>query len=461
MNDETKESAEKSEQGAGDEGVFGAPDIEPARTEEKPVEGKEGAEKDERPDEGGPKAPESEKNDESTPAASPKEASTKVKGTPPPANEEPAGGSKAGPIEETPEQLRDLDMLTRKQVVEGLVEKHKGLVERYGKEIDELDIKPPEIVEAKEDERSIRDNINEEVQTLKSKRKELRDKNKKLRSEFFDLLEKEERLKGHQKEVEMYSNFSKDLEWKLETEAITIDNERRLLDELRETIEKMRSITDGYTPEEIKERLNEIQEEIGSNLMRIEEFHSSLLEKVEQSNVHHEKFVDANRQIRERESRRGWLKRRIELHKEMETFWGSQMDQAEKLDSEESGRKIEEIQASLLEAFKQREKDDQKEEEQPEKREGPKDRKGKKRESKPRAEKEAKVENIPAPVKEDETSSQVEKPVNEEETPSKAEEPVKEDKVTPADAEVKEPVQEDKEAPADVDVKEPGEGGEA
>jgi len=432
MNDETKESAEKSEQGTGNEEMSGAPDNKPVPEENEPAGEQEGAKKDEGSDAGSPQAPASEPNDDSKTATSPEDASSEGKETPPSAKEGPEEGSGVAPDEEGPDQLKDLELFTRKQVVESLVLKHHGLVERYGKEMDELDIRPPEIVEAKEDERSIRDNINEEVQTLKSKRKELRDQNKKLRSEFFDLLDKEERLKGHKKEVEMYSNFSKDLEWKLETEAITIDNERRLLDELRETIEKMRSITDGYTPEEIKSRLNEIQEEIGSNLMRIEELHSSLLEKVEQSNVHHEKFVDANRQIRERESRRGWLKRRIELHKEMETFWGSQMDQADKLDSEESGRKIEEIQASLLEAFKQREREDQKEEEQPEKGEGPKDRKGKRRERKPRMEKETKAENIPEPVKE-------------EETPSDAEGPVKDDE----------------KAPSDVEVKEPGEGGEA
>jgi hypothetical protein len=153
----------------------------------------------------------------------------------------------------------------------------------------------------------------------------------------------------------MYSKFSKDLEWKLETEAITIETERRLLDELKDTMDKMRLITDGFTPQEIHSRLTEIQEEMGSNLMQIEDYHRQMLDKVGESNLHHGKFIDAKKQIRERESRRGWLKRRIELHIEMEKFWSGQIEQAKKLDSEEIKRDLGSIKEALLNLFKERE----------------------------------------------------------------------------------------------------------
>ncbi|MBN1538810.1 MAG: hypothetical protein JW939_01595 [Candidatus Thermoplasmatota archaeon] len=270
-------------------------------------------------------------------------------------------------IDNIPDPLEGMDLPSRREIVEQLVSKHSDMRMKYQKEMDELDIKPPEIIDLKEGERSIRDTINEEVQALKTRRSELREANKKLRSEFFDLLEREERLKDHRKDVEMYSNFSRDLEWKLETEAITIETERRLLDELRETLNKMRSITEGYTPDEIKARLTEIQEEIGTNLMTIEELHNALLEKVEESNVHHERYLGANKQIRERESRRGWLKRRIELHAEMETFWKTQMDQAAKLDAEESSRTLEDIRNQLIKVFQQREINDKEEQEKTDK----------------------------------------------------------------------------------------------
>ncbi len=254
--------------------------------------------------------------------------------------------------------LGGFELLSRKDVVELLVKKHSDLRKKYDEELNGLDIKPVEIVKEKDEEKDIRDIINESVQDLKGRRKELKDKNKLLRIEFFDLLNREEKLKGHAKEVKMYSQFSKDLEWKLETEAITIETERRLLDELRETMSKIRSITDGFTPQEIHSRLSEIQEEIGNNLIQIEDCHRQMLEKVGESNLHHGKFVDAKNQIRERESRRGWLKRRIELHVEMEKFWMTQIDQAKKLDSEEVGRDIEKIKAVLLGVFDNRDKSD-------------------------------------------------------------------------------------------------------
>ncbi|MGA1848438.1 MAG: hypothetical protein ACMUHB_03770 [Thermoplasmatota archaeon] len=256
--------------------------------------------------------------------------------------------------------LEDFRMGNRVDTVQALVKKHAELIEKYTSELGEMDVKPPELLEAKETEKVRRDAINEVVQKLKSKRKELKDSNKALRAEFFDLLEKEEKLREHRKDVDMYSQFSRDLEWKLETEAIDIDIERRLLDELRETMDKMRSLSDGYTPEEIKTRLTEIQEQMGENLMQIEEHHRQMLEKVEESNVHHNKLVDVQRQLKEKESRKGWLKRRIELHQEMEKFWSGQIDQSKKLDDEESKRSIENIRDQLLEVFKER--DDKKEE---------------------------------------------------------------------------------------------------
>jgi uncharacterized coiled-coil DUF342 family protein len=261
--------------------------------------------------------------------------------------------------------LKGFELLSRKEIVNLLVEKHSDLRQKYSDELNGIDVKPPEVVKEKDEEKDIRDSINQKVQELKGQRKELKDKNKELRSEFFELLGKEEKLKGHKKEVSMYSQFSKDLEWKLETEAITIETERRLLDELRETMDKMRSITDGLTPQEIHSRLNEIQEEMGSNLMQIEDYHRQMMEKVEESNLHHDKFVDAKKQIRERESRRGWLKRRIELHKEMQKFWERQIEQAEKLDLEEGARDLEAVKSSLVDIFNERDTSkDQKEEEE-------------------------------------------------------------------------------------------------
>jgi uncharacterized coiled-coil DUF342 family protein len=268
---------------------------------------------------------------------------------------EPPKKGSAKEEEGVKDPLEGFEMQSREEVVGLLIGKHSDLKKKYESELKGLDAQPPEIVQEKEEEKDIRDTMNEEVQILKGKRKELKIANKRLREEFFDLLDKEEKLKGHKKEVSMYSKFSKDLEWKLETEAITIETERRLLDELRDTMDKMRSITDGFTPQEIHSRLTEIQEEMGSNLMQIEDYHRQVLDKVGESNLHHGKFIDAKKQIRERESRRGWLKRRIELHVEMEKFWSGQMDQAKKLDTEEFSRDLGSIKDALLKLFKERE----------------------------------------------------------------------------------------------------------
>ncbi|MFW3145238.1 MAG: hypothetical protein ACMUIE_00320 [Thermoplasmatota archaeon] len=319
----------------------------------------------------------------------------------PPANAEvasPSGKAGEGPGSEVAEQkeskdtpefapfesrdpLEGFEFLDRRSIVEALVRKHSELVQNFSDELNKMASEPVEADEVKDEEKSKRDEINEEVAKLKGCRKSLKDRNKELRNEFFDLLEKEEKLKSHRKDVAMYSQFSRDLEWKLETEAITIETERRLLDELRDTMDKMRSISDGLTPEEIKTRLTEIQEEMGSNLMQIEDYHRAMLENVEESQKHHGKFIDAKKQLRERESKKGWLKRRIDLHKEMHTFWSNQIETASKQDEEDSKRSLDQIREFLLSIFKERDESQQGEQEekqaekdQPKERSEPRDR---------------------------------------------------------------------------------------
>ena len=270
-------------------------------------------------------------------------------------------GGRTFPVPEFPEPgdgselIKDLTLPTRKEIAEKMVEKHKRMVREFEKELEELEnIKDDAIEEISGKEREVRDRINAEVARLKEKRTALKEENRALRREFFSLMDKEETLKGHSKDVNMYSKYMEDLEWKLSTEAIDIETERRLLDELRDTIRKLRQITDGFTPEEINDRLTVIQEKIGENLITIEDLHSRMLEEVEKSNLHHEKYRNVQKMKRERESRKGWLRRRIELHKEMGTFWENQTGTASAMDLEEKARKVDSIRDTLLAMFSER-----------------------------------------------------------------------------------------------------------
>ncbi len=252
------------------------------------------------------------------------------------------------------ELLKDIPLPTRIEMVEKLVHKHKDFVTRFTEELASLEKPPEEIIGESEEEKTRRDSINKEVADLKDKRTSLKESNKELRSRFFELLKKEETLKEHEKEVQVHQSFIEDLEWKMATEAIDIQTERRLLDELKSTMRKIRAITDGLTPEEIKVQLSEIEENIGENLISIEELHTKMLERVEESNVHHEKYLDAQRKVKEKESRKGWLDRRIKLHTEMAIFWEGQKDQANQMDNEESKRNLGTIRENLMKIFGER-----------------------------------------------------------------------------------------------------------
>jgi len=239
---------------------------------------------------------------------------------------------------------------SREKIVSGLLEKHTRLIEEYKKEL-EGDLTVPEgLLRARGEEERERDRINEEVARLKEERTRLKTENKKLTREFFDLISKEERLREHKKEVDMYSRFLSDVEWKLETEAIDLDTEKRLIVDLKDAMAKMRSITDGYTPDEIRNRLTGIDESIQGNLQAIEDAHHRMLEKVQESNRHHEVFVESSRKVRDLEGRKKWLERRTLLHEEMIKFWSDQMAGAKRVDEEEAKRTLRQIRDAHMEA---------------------------------------------------------------------------------------------------------------
>ncbi len=236
---------------------------------------------------------------------------------------------------------------TREEILKSLLEKHERLQDEYSKELKTGHVVPAELTKEKEDQKKLRDELNEEVSSLKILRGELKSVNKRLRRELFDLMQKEERLKSRESDVKMYSKFCEDTEWKLETEAIDLETERRLLNDLRSTMDKMRAILDGLTPDEMSEKLVTLDKQITENSIKIEESHRNMLGKVEGANKNHDRYLEASGKIKEMEGRRSWLKRRIELHKEMGKFWRSQEGAALDLDKKDASRKLRDIKEAL------------------------------------------------------------------------------------------------------------------
>ncbi|MCK5772758.1 MAG: hypothetical protein KAH57_03130, partial [Thermoplasmata archaeon] len=236
---------------------------------------------------------------------------------------------------------------TREEVLKSLLEKHARLQGEYVKELKTEQVVPDELIKEKDDQKKLRDDLNEGVSSLKAHRGELKSVNKGLRRELFDLMHKEERLKSRESDVKMYSKFCEDTEWKLETEAIDLETERRLLNDLRATMDKMRAILDGLTPDEMSRKLVTLDKEITENSIKIEESHRGMLGKVEEANKNHDRYLELSGKVKEMEGRRSWLKRRIELHKEMEKFWHSQEGAALDLDKKDASRKLRDIKEAL------------------------------------------------------------------------------------------------------------------
>jgi len=240
--------------------------------------------------------------------------------------------------------------ITRKSLVSFILEKHRRKLKESAEERKRLAGEVERIRGEVEEEKKRRDELNRKVQELKRERQRLKEENRQLRGEFFRLIEAERKNEPPRKEVKLYRKYIEDLEWKLQTEAITLETEKRILKEMREAYAKLKELTHPEKIEEINQRIAEITKRIGENMARIEELHTEMAGYVEESNVHHQRYVEGVKGLRELESRMKWLEHVSKREEEAIQFWSEMGERMSEEDRKDSERPFEEV-LSILEKF--------------------------------------------------------------------------------------------------------------
>jgi len=212
--------------------------------------------------------------------------------------------------------------LTREQMVQLIIRRHELTIRALLDKIKENNKFISENQDMMEEERKKRDKLNSAVSELKEKRQSAQSETKKLREELFSLLERDTDVDKITKELDVYKRHMEDVDWKLQTTAITLDRERELMEEIRQSMKKITELSkDIQAKQGIFEKVKDISGKIDGGFASAQDFHVSMLELVSQAEGHHSKWAEVKREVSDRQRQNSWMEHRMKMHSENLTYW--------------------------------------------------------------------------------------------------------------------------------------------
>ncbi len=221
-----------------------------------------------------------------------------------------------------------VDNLSRRAIVDLIVKRHTLEVLKIeatqAKLKDEADELQPMVDELK----GKRDAINEAVQTLKAERQTHHDNGKKLREQYFDLIEKNIDVTEHTKELKKHRRYVNDVDWKLQTSVIPIDKERDLVNEIKLSMDKMNDLSGDIMKQKgLETNIDDLKAQINHEFEAAQKAHEDMLAKAQESDVEHEEFSKLNKRYKECNRQLGRLKHKLENHQQSLEFWSKRLQE--------------------------------------------------------------------------------------------------------------------------------------
>jgi phosphoserine phosphatase len=189
-------------------------------------------------------------------------------------------------------KLRELktearDYLTELRNNRDKMREYKRIRDDYNKEVKNL-------IESVKAERQERDRINDEIQEWKDKRTALHDQ---LKSLYDEIRELRSNLVGSpSNDQRKMMRRVEELEWKQQTEQLTIEEERALVEEVVEIEKKLVKI--GQEKEK-QDRIHELRRLARKLKGEASDAHQKVLDLSEKSQVHHREVVRIRPQLEE------------------------------------------------------------------------------------------------------------------------------------------------------------------
>jgi uncharacterized coiled-coil DUF342 family protein len=218
--------------------------------------------------------------------------------------------------------ILNIDTLTKQAVVDQLLAKHENLLNSYREELVELEMKEVEARRRITEALAARDKLNFQVAELKRKRSEQFKLLKELRTTFFDLANKEKKLRDASEKLAALKDELENLDWKIQTTAVTLDAEREIMDRIKRCYSQL----DEYQMKDklrtdMESKITNLSSEIGKLFRETQATHESMLTYVEEASKYHQEWLDANRYYMDINKRVKELRRKIAEHTKAIEYW--------------------------------------------------------------------------------------------------------------------------------------------
>ncbi len=228
-----------------------------------------------------------------------------------------------------PESQRkaEWNFVSKTDLIQMLVDKHSGLIKQHTTELEDHR-KTAERLE-RDVERFLkeRNKVNEKVAELKTFRDEIHANVRRARVQFFTQIQAASELQQVPENIGLLKKHIGDMEWKLQTEAIKLDEEKTYMDEIRKTVNRLRDATKVQQEKlGIKEEIEARVEEIGKNLANAREVHEKMMELAILAQDRHQRYIEGNIPLQESQRKVPWLKHRIDLHKQSLEYYTGELD---------------------------------------------------------------------------------------------------------------------------------------
>ncbi len=229
---------------------------------------------------------------------------------------------------------------TRESVAKQLVEKHEKALEVTREEFERYFALESELDKSAESYKKERDKLNEKVQNLKDQRHNYYSESKELRSEFMTNLDKKKSMSNIPLEVLILTKHIDQLEWEIQTEAVNLDEEKKLVKQIQDNIDKLHNYANMYQEqEEVSKAVKILTSKLRRKLRSAGQVHQKMLSAVSKSDDHHKKFVDAVIKLRDARAKRVGFQREVEKHTNAIKHWQKEAGVTKKITKTESTSK--------------------------------------------------------------------------------------------------------------------------
>jgi uncharacterized coiled-coil DUF342 family protein len=218
----------------------------------------------------------------------------------------------------------EIKELSRVEVALQLVKKHEKALAVTQEEFQRYQAMEAELDKVAEGSKVERDKINDNVKQLKDQRQALYSESKELRMAFMNQTKKKESMKNIPMEVLILTKQIDQFEWEIQTEAVNVDEEKKLVKRIQDNLDKLHNYANMYKEhEDISNAVRQLTSKLRRTLRKAEAAHQDMLGKVESSDDFHKKFVDAVMKLRDARTKRIGFQREVEKHKKALEHWQS------------------------------------------------------------------------------------------------------------------------------------------